>query len=313
MDNNKDVQNALLKTIDTMIDNKIKNLGFNYYVDAIINGINTNVNPNTYDIKCNNAIYKNVPALNGKKYNVGDVVQVLIKNGNWNKKFIDDKSNHDAVFQDEKGNVSQIFADDVLQFAMNCNVGVTPFYTGEQTTSLPTFGDYKYSTGIVQKRTKYQINIYLTNYITGDIATNIYLKQNDTSVGTWTGWQSINSIVEEGTSGIWTYRKWSSGIAECWGTIEQTVTFSKSWGNFYVSSPSSGSAIADYPFTFVQRPVEIVQGRCNANAVWIYTEASERGMNTTTCTGMYLAIRPVAGNTEEQTLYLDFYVKGKWR
>ena len=26
-------------------------------------------------------------------------------------------------------------------------------------------------------------------------------------------------IVEQGTSGIWTYRKWNSGIAECWGRI----------------------------------------------------------------------------------------------
>lgn len=28
-------------------------------------------------------------------------------------------------------------------------------------------------------------------------------------------------VVEEGTSGIWTYRKWSNGTAECWGTYEQ--------------------------------------------------------------------------------------------
>lgn len=27
-------------------------------------------------------------------------------------------------------------------------------------------------------------------------------------------------IVEQNTSGIWTYRKWASGIAECWGNIE---------------------------------------------------------------------------------------------
>lgn len=26
-------------------------------------------------------------------------------------------------------------------------------------------------------------------------------------------------IVEQGTSGIWTYRKWNSGIAECWGRV----------------------------------------------------------------------------------------------
>lgn len=29
-------------------------------------------------------------------------------------------------------------------------------------------------------------------------------------------------VVERGTSGIWTYRKWASGIAECWGTSSST-------------------------------------------------------------------------------------------
>ena len=28
-------------------------------------------------------------------------------------------------------------------------------------------------------------------------------------------------VVERGTSGIWTYRKWNSGVAECWGRITQ--------------------------------------------------------------------------------------------
>ena len=29
-------------------------------------------------------------------------------------------------------------------------------------------------------------------------------------------------VVEQGTSGIWTYRKWSSGVAECWGSYTTT-------------------------------------------------------------------------------------------
>lgn len=55
--------------------------------------------------------------------------------------------------------------------------------------------------------------------------------------------QDRDYIVEQGTSGIWTYRKWNSGIAECWGfpkfasaqmtnksnafytTVVQTLTF----------------------------------------------------------------------------------------
>lgn len=30
---------------------------------------------------------------------------------------------------------------------------------------------------------------------------------------------AVDYIVDQGTSGIWTYRKWNSGIAECWGRI----------------------------------------------------------------------------------------------
>lgn len=39
-------------------------------------------------------------------------------------------------------------------------------------------------------------------------------------------------IVEEGISGIWTYRKWASGIAECWGQHTVTGSFA-SWGYVY--------------------------------------------------------------------------------
>ena len=40
-------------------------------------------------------------------------------------------------------------------------------------------------------------------------------------------------VVEEGTSGIWTYRKWSSGIAECWGSYSSSVTISTGFGSWY--------------------------------------------------------------------------------
>ena len=31
-------------------------------------------------------------------------------------------------------------------------------------------------------------------------------------------------VIEQGTEGIWTYRKWDSGIAECWGTWSGSLT-----------------------------------------------------------------------------------------
>ena len=45
---------------------------------------------------------------------------------------------------------------------------------------------------------------------------------------------SADYLVEEGTEGIWTYRKWASGIAECWG--QQTypsATFTQAYSFYY--------------------------------------------------------------------------------
>ena len=55
-------------------------------------------------------------------------------------------------------------------------------------------------------------------------------------------------VVEQGTSGIWTYRKWNSGIAECWLTTEQSLP---------CSAPTSlmggyfSHVDLETPFTFV--------------------------------------------------------------
>ena len=47
----------------------------------------------------------------------------------------------------------------------------------------------------------------------------------------------VNHIVEEGTDGIWTYRKWADGKAECWGVHTQSnVDIRKAWGNLYESA-----------------------------------------------------------------------------
>lgn len=66
-------------------------------------------------------------------------------------------------------------------------------------------------------------------------------------------------IIEQGTSGIWTYRKWASGLAECWGTtdainvsasativqdISLPITFSES--NYYIQMSESGNHRATY-------------------------------------------------------------------
>ena len=89
--NEKKMQDALLEAIGVMIDNKLKKLKFNYYVDGVINKVN---NDKTYSVLINGATYENIPSKNNFAYQVGDSVQILIKNGDWNKKFIDDRTAH---------------------------------------------------------------------------------------------------------------------------------------------------------------------------------------------------------------------------
>ena len=65
-------------------------------------------------------------------------------------------------------------------------------------------------------------------------------------------------IVEQGTSGIWTYRKWSSGVAECWAKITQTVTPGEVWAGTLNLAP--------YVIT-VTTPIEFTSIDCvNASA-----------------------------------------------
>lgn len=41
-------------------------------------------------------------------------------------------------------------------------------------------------------------------------------------------------VVETGTDGIWTYEKWQSGKAVCWGNSAQTVDVNTAWGHLYL-------------------------------------------------------------------------------
>ena len=47
---------------------------------------------------------------------------------------------------------------------------------------------------------------------------------------------SADYITAQGTTGVWTWRKWSSGIAECWGVQSyDTIDVSSEWGSIYES------------------------------------------------------------------------------
>lgn len=71
-------------------------------------------------------------------------------------------------------------------------------------------------------------------------------------------------ITESGNFGIWTYRKWASGIAECWGAAKFTCNLQSSEPLYYASGSVS------LPFAFEADPLPVASGSCPWNYLnWV--------------------------------------------
>lgn len=65
-------------------------------------------------------------------------------------------------------------------------------------------------------------------------------------------YQMADRVVETGISGIWSYRKWASGVYECWGNHEVSdIAINNAWGGIYYGY-AEGIA---FPVTFTGIPV----------------------------------------------------------
>ena len=67
------------------------------------------------------------------------------------------------------------------------------------------------------------------------------------------GSELADFVVDEGAQGEWIYRKWNSGLAECWCKVEKTVDITNELGNVYSNGTAPGTTIM-YPFKFVEIP-----------------------------------------------------------
>lgn len=114
-------------------------------------------------------------------------------------------------------------------------------------------------------------------------------------------------IVEQGTNGMWIWRKWQSGLAECWGQYSYTSSTSTVWSAplYYSDSVSA----QPYPFTFKSIPMEWASVDSSTNALWLYKESS--GHNTVSSTAVYRPIKVSAFSSN--TFDIRYYVVGRWK
>ena len=114
---------------------------------------------------------------------------------------------------------------------------------------------------------------YATPY---DKTTKSHYRRNYVN-GSWSKWIEIPIIIEEGTSGIWTYRKWSDGRAEVVGKINQyNININTALGGWYRSASIDGINYP-YPFTFAtieNVSMQFVTSNNNGGLIWITSSGS---------------------------------------
>lgn len=113
-------------------------------------------------------------------------------------------------------------------------------------------------------------------------------------------------ITDTGTSGIWTYRKWNSGIAECWGRKgSQNYNMTTVSGNGYYSSAGEAVNLPTGLFTSI---TSATSDRCGGT-----TENGLVSTNIRSVSNNQLAY--FVWNTVSGTLNVDiaFMVKGRWK
>ena len=120
------------------------------------------------------------------------------------------------------------------------------------------------------------------------------------------GGNPVSVIEEEGTSGIWHYRKWSSGTAECWANKNcGDIAVTSAWGALFEGSNIGGIS---YPSgLFVSQPIFFPSAQTTRYGI---CGIEIDGGNATTTPNLYL-LRATAQTV--QGVYLSMYANGRWK
>ena len=128
----------------------------------------------------------------------------------------------------------------------------------------------------------------------------VYLQQYDAE-------PEVDYVVSSGIDGIWSYQKWKSGIAKCWGTISLTTSIQSAFdgvGLFHDSKMKS----TKYPFTFKEIPSETVTLQSPGAIAWL----ASKTRNTKSSSGVYVIISPDEQPTNA-TYSISIQVEGFWK
>jgi hypothetical protein len=125
-----------------------------------------------------------------------------------------------------------------------------------------------------------------------------------------TGYYLTSSGIPTSGGYTWHYKKWSSGLLECWCSISVSTDVSSSWGGLYTSGRLDETNLI-YPITFVEIPVVVTSLAAGYAGGLLMTTGSGSTPVNEYSTGTLEIARGSSYNGATYTI--NYMVKGRWK
>lgn len=123
-------------------------------------------------------------------------------------------------------------------------------------------------------------------------------------------------ITEQGTTGVWTWRKWASGIAEMWAVFgaDTLAMTAQTWGDLYTASwmgMAINKSARQYPFAFVDQPAVTATPIADGANFWCATNTENDTGTSLTHAPAYQCVR--ASDATLKNPRISYYVVGRYK
>lgn len=109
-------------------------------------------------------------------------------------------------------------------------------------------------------------------------------------------------VVEQGVKGIWTYVKWASGRAECYGTAQHSITKT---GTFWLPEVTLPFKLVKPAKSRSKFAIAVSGGEYYVPTLYPYYPLEESSVSTVGCAA--------SGVTAKESVTVNYLVRGYWK
>lgn len=135
-------------------------------------------------------------------------------------------------------------------------------------------------------------------------ATKVYLSSDKNLPVQINGNDMVDFVVAQGNSGIWRWRKWSSGLAECWGNTSTPTNTNLQWEGLRYDGTMRGGHDLPFALTLIIHSDVTIEDP-GGGAFWpgVHTVFKDKAPK----------FFVLSAGSYSRTIYLHYYVTGTWK